>query len=108
MINIISSDYSNFIIMMLIIIGMFIYSNKRWKKNEKIANRRLRFGTIFSSIIMALPCALILEPPFIVNNLQRVFGLSGRGMYITLAVITSIIFVIIIKFIYVPIDKDKH
>lgn len=108
MINIISSDYINFIIMLLIIIGMFIYNNKDSKKYEKIANKKLRYGIFISSIIMALPCGLILEPTFLVSLLKNIFGISSKNVYPILAITAAILFLVIIKHIYVPLNKDDN
>lgn len=94
--------------MTVIIIVMFIYANIKYKRNDKINKVKLRYGTIISSIIMALPCTLVLEPPFIVDKLEEIFRLNSECMYLILAVITAILFLAIIKFIYVPIDKNKE
>ncbi|NYC00739.1 hypothetical protein [Clostridium beijerinckii] len=108
MINIISSNYSNFIVMMLIVIGGFVYSNKRFKKYEKIANRKLRYGIFISSIIMALPCTLVLNPPFLFGLLEKLFGISSKNSYLILSIIAAVIFLVMIKFIYVPLNKDEN
>ncbi|WP_459480901.1 hypothetical protein [Clostridium saccharoperbutylacetonicum] len=95
--------------MILILLGLFIYQNKKWKRKEKIAKMKLRFGVVISSIIMVLPCSLVLEPPFIVYLLKNIFRVKSEHVYPILVITTAVLFLWIIKFIiYVPLNEAKN
>jgi hypothetical protein len=65
-----NDDYGAFFSVIAISIGMFIYINKKWEKNQKASNKKLRFGIIISSIVMELPFGLIPASDFLSNKVR--------------------------------------
>ena len=58
--------------------------------------------------MMALPCSLLLKPPFLVDILKNICGISSKNIYPILTIIAVILYLVIIKFMYIPLDKDKN
>lgn len=101
-------NYGAFFSVIAICIGMFIYINKKWEKNQKASNRKLRFGIIISSIVMALPFGFIPASDFLSNTLQMLFKLNNKTIILVSALITFVLVLIVMNFIYVPINEDKY
>ncbi|OOM67699.1 hypothetical protein [Clostridium sp. BL-8] len=87
---------------------MFIYINKKMEKNQTAINKKLRFGIIVSSIVMALPFIFIPASDFLSNALQRLFKLNDKIITIVTIFMTFALGTVIMPFIYVPINKDKY